>query len=68
MGLKEFARSLVPGNDGALAQQIQQAEQQKAQKKAKQQAAKREADRKRNAKAHRERLAREGNKDARWRS
>jgi hypothetical protein len=56
MGVRDFARSLRPGNDVALASQLQEKERQKA----KQQAAKAEAERKERARRHKKELARKG--------
>ncbi|MFJ5037990.1 hypothetical protein [Streptomyces parvulus] len=56
MGIRNFARSLVPGNDVALAAQIREDNERKAAK----QAAKAEAESKKNARRHKQTLAREG--------
>ncbi|MET9819598.1 hypothetical protein [Streptomyces sp. NPDC006355] len=60
MGLRDFARSLVPGNDRALAVELQhRTEQRDRERKAKQER-QREAERVRNARAHKQRLAQKG--------
>ncbi|AIV35576.1 hypothetical protein [Streptomyces sp. CCM_MD2014] len=60
MGLRDFARSLVPGNDGALAVELQhRAEEKERARKAKQER-EREAERARRARASKQRLARKG--------
>lgn len=56
MGLRDFARSLVPGQDVALAAEIRQREEDRKKK----QAAKEAADRRKRAAAHKRRLARKG--------
>lgn len=56
MGARDFLRSLRPGDDVALAAQLRQRDAERKKKEA----AKREADRVRNARKHKERLARKG--------
>ncbi|MFI2434704.1 hypothetical protein [Streptomyces sp. NPDC018693] len=56
MGVRDFARSLMPGSDVALAAQLRQAEEQKRRK----QAAKAETERKERARRHKQELARKG--------
>jgi hypothetical protein len=56
MGVRDFARSLVPGNDVALAAQLREKERQKA----KQREAKAEAGRRESARRHKQELARKG--------
>ncbi|WP_413808163.1 hypothetical protein [Streptomyces sp. OE57] len=56
MAVRDFLRSLRPGDDRALAAQLRQS----AEERTKRQAEAREAERKKNARAHKRRLAREG--------
>ncbi|MDX3345947.1 hypothetical protein PV387_36300 [Streptomyces sp. ME02-6987-2C] len=60
MGLGNFVRSLVPGDDAALAAQIKSDNERKAREKQAKQRAKAEEERKARARRHKEELTRKG--------